>query len=71
MDRGERWITVLGLLGTFLLPWPEGEAGGRSSGSRVVAPEMKAHCAVLVAQPVENDCDRNDVQAARPASGRT
>lgn len=33
MTRGETFVTVFGLLGTFLLPWP-GEPGEQSAAAR-------------------------------------
>jgi hypothetical protein len=41
MNRGEMAVTVLGLLGTFLLPWP-GEGGRVETAVRKVAAPMQA-----------------------------
>lgn len=62
MDRGERAITVLGLVATFCLPWPgadkttASEQGGQPpvvacSGSWLAAQVAAVDSAAIAAQP--------------------
>lgn len=67
MDRREWAITVLGLLGTFLLPWPD--AAERGSMQRMaLEARCRAHiCPAAHAGDAEHRDERVGRGAAQPA----
>jgi hypothetical protein len=77
MNAKERWVTILGLAGTFLLPWPgEADHYGDPTRDRSAASACARVCAQFVeAKRVEDD-DRSrihvvpSVRAAEVRAGR-
>ena len=70
MNRGEWGVTVLGLLGTFLLPWPGEQANREARVMEQGRREQAAACRSVRALPVLQQ-DVRQFQVARPALDRS